>query len=68
MGRGRIEVIIKQWMAHDVVLHAIKGFVLYPIKQKVNPSFLKHAWVDSQRFLVSYHGVELNMLGDIVLQ
>ena len=65
--RGHIEFIIQKWMAHDVGLHAIKGFVIQPIKQNVNPSFIKHAWVGSQRFLVSYHGVELNMLGDIVL-
>ena len=54
-------------MAHDVGLHATKGFVLHTIKQEVNPLFLIHARFFSQRFLVIYHGVELNMLGDIVL-
>ena len=53
-------------MANDVGLHATKGFVLQPIKQEVNPSVLIHVRVFSQRFLVIYHGVELNMLGDIV--
>ena len=54
-------------MAHDVGLHATKGFVLHPIKQKVNPSFLIHAWVVYQRILSICHGVELNMIGDIFL-
>ena len=48
-----IEVIIKMWLAHDFGLHATKDFVLQPIKQKVNPSFLKHAWVLSQCSLIS---------------
>ena len=67
MGRGRIEIIIQLWMAHDVGLQANKGFGLQPIKKEVDPSVLKHTWVGSQSFLVSYHGVELNVLGDIVL-
>ena len=67
MGRGRIEVIINLWMAHDVGLQANKVFVLQPIKQEVYPSVLKYDFVCSQRFLVIYHRVELNMLGDIVL-
>ena len=54
-------------MAHDVGLHATKGFVLQTIKEKVNPSFLIQAWVVSQCILIIYHGVELDMLGDIVL-